>query len=86
VHWCTARPRRAPLDLVGYGDEDEGDAVRRRTPRHEPVRHCSIASLRARRNNKLRLLTAYFASRRPDRGYASLRSPARCPSNTPSRD
>jgi putative mRNA 3-end processing factor len=28
VHWCTARGLRArPLDIVGYGDEDETDGV-----------------------------------------------------------
>jgi len=28
VHWCTARGLTArPLDLVGYGDEDESDAL-----------------------------------------------------------
>ena len=28
VHWCTAKGLVArPLDLVGYGDEDEGDAA-----------------------------------------------------------
>jgi len=26
VHWCTAKGlARGPLDLVGYGEEDEGD-------------------------------------------------------------
>jgi putative mRNA 3-end processing factor len=26
VHWCTTRGLAArPLDLVGYGDEDEGE-------------------------------------------------------------
>ena len=28
VHWCTAKGLAArPLDLVGYGDEDEGEAM-----------------------------------------------------------
>jgi putative mRNA 3-end processing factor len=28
VHWCTAKGLTArPLDLVGYGDEDESDPV-----------------------------------------------------------
>jgi putative mRNA 3-end processing factor len=28
VHWCTERGLSArPLDLVGYGDEDEADAA-----------------------------------------------------------
>jgi putative mRNA 3-end processing factor len=28
VHWCTAKGLAArPLDLVGYGEEDEGDAI-----------------------------------------------------------
>ena len=28
VHWCKTKGLAArPLDLVGYGDEDEGDAV-----------------------------------------------------------
>jgi putative mRNA 3-end processing factor len=28
VHWCTAKGLAArPLDLVGYGEEDEGDAM-----------------------------------------------------------
>ena len=43
VHWCTTKGLAArPLDLVGYGDEDEGEAGsgerRPRTPRHEPLR------------------------------------------------
>jgi len=28
VHWCKTKGLAArPLDLVGYGDEDEGDAA-----------------------------------------------------------
>jgi putative mRNA 3-end processing factor len=28
VHWCKTKGLAArPLDLVGYGDEDEGEAV-----------------------------------------------------------
>ncbi len=40
VHWCKTKGLAArPLDLVGYGDEDEGDAARpARTRKHEPLR------------------------------------------------
>jgi putative mRNA 3-end processing factor len=28
VHWCTTKGLTArPLDLVGYGEEDEGEAI-----------------------------------------------------------
>ena len=41
VHWCKTKGLLArPLELVGYGDEDEGSDERRpaRTPTHEPLR------------------------------------------------
>ena len=40
VHWCKTRGLAArPLDLVGYGDEDESEEpLPARTPRHEPLR------------------------------------------------
>ncbi len=74
VHWCKAKGLAArPLDLVGYGDEDEGDAA----PAGEDRGMNRFAELLDRlayepgRNNKLRLLTAYFREvEDPDRGYA----------------
>ena len=74
VHWCKAKGLAArPLDLVGYGDEDESDAAP--TGRGRGMNR--FAELLDRlayepgRNNKLRLLTAYFRKvEDPDRGYA----------------
>ena len=73
VHWCKTKGLAArPLDLVGYGDEDE----------HEPPpargrgmnRFAELLDRLAYepgRNNKLRLITAYFRETPdPDRGYA----------------
>ncbi len=73
VHWCKTRGLAArPLDLVGYGDEDEGETIL-----EEDGRMNRFAELLDRlayepgRNNKLRLLTAYFREvEDPDRGYA----------------
>ena len=50
VHWCKTKGLAArPLDLVGYGDEDEADAARPGTPRHEPLcRTARPPRLRAR--------------------------------------
>ena len=74
VHWCTAKGLAArPLDLVGYGDEDESDAA----PPAEERGMNRFAELLDRlayepgRNNKLRLITSYFRKvEDPDRGYA----------------
>ena len=73
VHWCVLRGLRArPLDIVGYGDEDEADG----TPPGE-ARMNRFAELLDRlayepgRNNKLRLMTDYFRSTPdPERGFA----------------
>ena len=43
VHWCVTRGLKArPLDIVGYGDEDEEPATAR--PRHEPLRRTARPS------------------------------------------
>ena len=75
VHWCKTRGLAArPLDLVGYGDEDEGDAAPRGRGRRGMNRFAELLDRLAYepgRNNKLRLLTAYFREvEDPDRGYA----------------
>ncbi len=74
MHWCKAKGLAArPLDLVGYGDEDESDAA----PAAEDGGMNRFAELLDRlayepgRNNKLRLITGYFREvEDPDRGYA----------------
>ena len=51
VHWCATRGLKArPLDIVGYGDEDERSrANRQRRSAHEPLRRTArSARLRAR--------------------------------------
>ena len=79
VHWCTTRGLKArPLDIVGYGDEDDEAAAFRRTAsesearQNEPLRRTARPPrLRAGRNNKLRLMTDYFRSTAdPERGWA----------------
>jgi len=65
VHWCTARGLTArPLDLVGYGDEDESDAVPAgEDTEHEPLRRTARSPrYEPGRNNKLRLITAIFVT------------------------
>ena len=74
VHWCKTKGLAArPLDLVGYGDEDESEAL----PAERGRGMNRFAELLDRlayepgRNNKLRLITAYFREiADPDRGYA----------------
>ncbi len=74
VHWCKTKGLAArPLDLVGYGDEEESE----RRGNGGSGRMNRFAELLDRlayepgRNNKLRLLTAYFREvEDPDRGYA----------------
>ncbi len=76
VHWCKTKGLAArPLDLVGYGDEDEGDAPAAEDARGRGMNR--FAELLDRlayepgRNNKLRLITNYFREvGDPDRGYA----------------
>ena len=73
VHWCKTRGLAArPLDLVGYGDEDEGETILEETD--DMNRFAELLDRLAYepgRNNKLRLLTAYFREvEDPDRGYA----------------
>ena len=74
VHWCGTRGLKArPLDIVGYGDEDE--AGRRRSRRGGGMNR--FAELLDRlayepgRNAKLRLMTDYFRTTPdPERGWA----------------
>ena len=75
VHWCKTRGLAArPLDLVGYGDEEESEVAGRRRGRRGMNRFAELLDRLAYepgRNNKLRLLTAYFRDTQdPDRGYA----------------
>ena len=77
MHWCTTRGLKArPLDIVGYGDEDESDGVptRRQDRRDAMNRFAELLDRLAYepgRNNKLRLMTDYFRhTPDPDRGYA----------------
>ena len=65
MHWCGTRGLKArPLDIVGYGDEDEGDAAgrwrRRRMNRFAEL--LDRLAYEPGRNNKLRLMTDYFRS------------------------
>ena len=77
TRWCIGARRKGlaarPLDLVGYGDEDEGDDAGQRG-RGRMNRFAELLDRLAYepgRNNKLRLLTAYFREvEDPDRGYA----------------
>ena len=87
VHWCTQRGLKArPLDIVGYGDEEETDAAKRESD--DMNRFAELLDRLAyeqSRNNKLRLMADYFRhTPDPDRGYALAALPARCRSNTPS--
>ena len=77
VHWCGLQGLKArPLDIVGYGDEDETDGVvrRRRSGKSRMNRFAELLDRLAYepgRNNKLRLMTDYFRSTPdPERGYA----------------
>jgi DNA ligase-1 len=75
VHWCQTKGLAArPLDLVGYGDEDEGEGVGGRREHRDMNRFAELLDRLAYepgRNNKLRLLTRYFREvEDPDRGYA----------------
>ena len=74
VHWCKAAGLAArPLDLVGYGDEEEHEAVAGRRGRgmNRFAELLDRLAYEPGRNNKLRLITAYFRDTPdPDRGYA----------------
>ena len=73
VHWCDAQGLKArPLDIVGYGDEEESDAQTPARPRHEPLRRTARPPrLRAGRNAKLRLIADYLrGTPDPERGWA----------------
>ena len=77
VHWSTTRGLQArPLDIVGYGDEDESDGMtgRRQLRRGTMNRFAELLDRLAYepgRNNKLRLMTDYFRSTPdPERGWA----------------
>ena len=63
VHWCKARGLAArPLDLVGYGDEEEqrGGRGRRGRGMNRFAELLDRLAYEPGRNNKLRLITAYF--------------------------
>ena len=73
VHWCTLRGLEArPLNIVGYGDEDEGAAeVAGGRGMNRFAALLDRLAYEPSRNAKLRLLTDYFrATPDPDRGYA----------------
>ena len=75
VHWCATRGLKArPLDIVGYGDEDEGGAERGRRRRSDMNRFAELLdrlTYEPARNAKLRLMTDYFRSTPdPERGWA----------------
>ena len=73
VHWCKGHGLAArPLDLVGYGDEDEGETIARGNGRMNRFAELlDRLAYEPGRNNKLRLLTRYFREvEDPDRGYA----------------
>ena len=94
TRWCTGARRAAskarPLDIVGYGDEDESDGTTRRRDRRDAMNR--FAELLDRlayepsRNDKLRLIDRLFRAPRPIPSAAMRwrRSPARCRSSTPS--
>ena len=70
VHWCKTKGLAArPLDLVGYGDEDEGDAARRRGRRgmNRFAELLDRLAYEPGRNNKLRLLDRLFSRGRGPR-------------------
>ena len=63
VHWCKTKGLAArPLDLVGYGDEDESERAQRpRAPRHEPLRRTARSPrLRARPQQQAAADHGYF--------------------------
>ena len=76
MHWSVTQGLQArPLDIVGYGDEDEADGVTEHRARRGVMNR--FAELLDRlayepgRNNKLRLMTDYFRSTPdPERGWA----------------
>ena len=75
MHWCTSKGLTArPLALVGYGDEDEEAALPAAEAASRMNRFAELLDRLAYepgRNNKLRLITAYFREAPdPDRGYA----------------
>ena len=74
VHWCTREGLEArPLDMVGYGEEEEGEPAAE-AERHEPLRRTARPPrLRAGRNAKLRLIAGLFAQRARSRSRLGAR-------------
>ncbi len=75
MHWCGTRGLKArPLDIVGYGDEEEpGEAAAgETTSMNRFAELLDRLAYEPGRNNKLRLMTDYFRSTTPDpeRGWA----------------
>ena len=72
VHWCGTRGLKArPLDIVGYGDEDDEPAQRRGGGMNRFAELLDRLAYEPARNNKLRLITEYFRSTPdPERGWA----------------
>ena len=76
VHWCATRGLKArPLDIVGYGDEDEaadpGGNARRGGGMNRFAELLDRLTYEPARNAKLRLMTDYFRSTPdPERGWA----------------
>ena len=80
MRWCigasTHGLKARPLDIVGYGDEDEttarsDDGEARATGMNRFAELLDRLSYEPGRNNKLRLMTDYFRNTPdPERGYA----------------
>ena len=90
VHWSVTHGLQArPLDIVGYGDEDEADGEKHRSRRGFMNRFAELLDRLAYepgRNNKLRLMTDYFRSTPdPERGWALAALTGALTSSTPSR-
>ena len=72
VHWCGTRGLKArPLDIVGYGDEDDEPASGEAEAMNRFAELLDRLAYEPARNNKLRLITDYFRSTPdPERGWA----------------
>ena len=74
VHWCRTRGLKArPLDIVGYGDEDDEPTAeeRRGGGMNRFAELLDRLAYEPARNAKLRLMTDYFRSTPdPERGWA----------------
>ena len=69
MHWCVTHGLKArPLALVGYGEEDESERAdapaRGRAGMNRFAELLDRLAYEPGRNNKLRLMTEYFRTRR----------------------